>query len=127
MTLAKKQLEPYTQEELRRAAELPRSGMVEAVFSAPSLDAAMLLLETLFTTRFLSIRPSHKLADVAIVRPESPETGIIVVGTTGSQHVSPNEFQIFENDLEAVALQCDCEFICAGSDLSERFENDVLH
>jgi hypothetical protein len=123
----KKDLEPYTQEELKQAADLPRSGMVEAVFSAPNLEAAVQLLEALFTTKFASILPSQKLADVAIVRPEAPDTGIIVVGTTGSQHVRPEDFPSFEGDLDAVALQCDCEFICAGSDLSERFDFELLH
>ncbi len=123
----KKALEPFTEDELNDFLELPDSSTVEAVFCCPDFDSALVLVELLFTTEFSSVFPSMKLADVAIVRPEDSENGIIVVGTTGSQRVRQEDFRVFEDELEEVAAQAEAELLCAGSDLSSRVEQGYIH
>lgn len=123
-----KVIEPFTEEEIDKAETLEGGTPMEAVFSAPLSEDAFALVEQLFKERFVSIQPSQKLSDVSIIRPEGEEGQIVIVAHTGSQQVRHDDQDIFEAEMEELANECGCFYICAGHQLAaSASNNEIVH
>ena len=113
-----KVIEPFSEDEIDLAETLEDGAPMEAGFSALTSEDAFALVEQLFKERFVSIQPSQKLSDVSIIRPEGEHGQIVIVSHTGSQQVNHDDQEIFEAEMEELASECGCFYVCAGHQLA---------
>jgi hypothetical protein len=122
-----KTTDPFTDDEIVEAQEMEEASPLEAVFCAGSFKIAGQLVERLFSDRFVSIRPSRKVADVSVIRPEGDSDEVLVIAHTGTQQVLIEDQDLFEIEMEEVAEELKCTYVCMGKDIAAMAFDDTVH
>ena len=103
-------IRPVTVAQETEGYQMKKAVSLEAWFYVSSLKASSRLVKTLLKTRFMSVRPSHLVMSVQIIRPNDRNGRIAVIARTGSQRVPIEFLKFFHDEMALFAQQHQCFF-----------------